>query len=175
MSVAVQATQPRTVPEMGLPPGDPTYEGFQWFVANIMNVPFPSIPDNSWLQVAYDQSINLAYWGLQTVPSQPTSPSIYAFAVYNLGCAFLLEFAQDDPTVQPPQTFWTDLRNNLNINSFMFGLVNAAADQGTSQSSYIPEQIQGMTLMDLQLAKSPWGRAYLMFAGQWGAIWGLTI
>jgi len=39
---------------------------------------------------------------------------------------------------------------------------------------YIPDAIKGMTLMDLQLAKSPWGRKYLMIAGQWGSIWGIT-
>lgn len=166
---------PRDVPPMGLPPGGPTFAGFQWFVSNIMAVPTGSVPPDDWLQVAYDEAANLAYWALATVPSQPNSPSIYAFAVYNLGCALLLDFAQDDPTADPPTTFWNDLRTKLGIDSFTFGLINSAADQGTSQSSYIPDQIKGMTLMDLQLAKSPWGRQYLMIAGQWGAIWGITI
>jgi hypothetical protein len=53
-------------------------------------------------------------------------------------------------------------------------MVNQASDQGTSEGLFIPAQIQNMTLMDLQLAKSPWGRAYLMIAGQWGTIWGIT-
>jgi|SRR5215469_223725 len=160
---------------MGLPPGDPTFDGFTWFVDNIMAVPDNAVPDSSWLQVAYDQSINLAYWGFQTVPSQPTSPSIYAFAVYNLGCALLLQFAQDDPTADPPETFWTDLRAKLGISSASYGMINSAADQGTSESMYIPDAIKGMTLMDLQLLKSPWGQMYLMLSGQWGSIWGLTI
>ena len=168
-------TTPSSLPVMGLPPGDPTFTGFEWFVDNIMAVPDNAMPDPSWLQVAYDQSINLAYWGFQTVSSQPTTPSIYAFAVYNLGCALLLQFAQDDPTADPPETFWTDLRAKLNINSANFGIINSAADQGTSESSYIPDAIKGMTLLDLQLMKSPWGQMYLMLSGQWGSIWGLTI
>jgi hypothetical protein len=162
-------------PVLGLPPGDPTFAGFQWFVANMMGVPTAEIPDVTVLQACYDESLNLAYWGLETVPSQPTTPSIYAFAVYNLAAHIMVEMAWDDPNVQPPSTYWTDLRNKLGLNSFSFGLVNSAADQGTSESSYIPDQIKGMTLMDLQLAKTPWGRKYLMFAGQWGAIWGITI
>jgi hypothetical protein len=62
----------------------------------------------------------------------------------------------------------------LGLNSFAFGMITSAADQGTAESMYIPEAIKGMTLMDLQLAKSPWGRKYLMIAGQWGSIWGIT-
>jgi hypothetical protein len=174
MNDVIVRPDPTAVPPVGLPAGEPTFAGFQWFVANIMNVPFSSMPDNTWLQVAYDEAINLTYWALDTVPSQLTTPSIYAFAVYNLGCALLLEFAQDDPNAQPPSTFWNDLRTSLGLNSFNFGLITSAADQGTSESTYIPEQIKGMTLMDLQLAKSPWGRKYLMIAGQWGNVWGLT-
>lgn len=173
MSDVVVIPDPTAVPPVGLPAGDPTFAGFQWFVANIMAVPGTSMPDDSWLQVAYDQSINLTYWALATVPSQPTTPSIYAFAVYNLGCAFLLEFAQDDPS-NPEDTFWNDLRQKLGLNSMSFGLITSAHDQGTGESTYIPEQIKGMTLMDLQLAKSPWGQKYLMIAGQWGSIWGIT-
>lgn len=160
---------------MGLPPGGPTFDGFKWFVSNIMAVPAESMPDDAWLQVAYDQSYNLAYWALATVPSQPTSPNLFSYAVYNLGCAMLLEFAQDDPNADPPSTFWAGLRSRLNINSSSYGLINAAADQGTSEAMYIPEVIKGMTLLDLQLLKSPWGRMYLMIAGEWGTIWGLTI
>jgi hypothetical protein len=175
MPDVVVRPNPTALPPVGLPAGDPTFAGFQWFVTNIMVVPSGSMPPNDWLQVAYDEAVNLTYWALDTVPSQPTTPSIYAFAVYNLGCALLLEFAQDDSTIQPPSTFWTNLRTQLGINSFSFGLITSASDQGTAESMYIPDAIKGMTLMDLQLAKSPWGRKYLMFVGQWGSIWGLTI
>jgi hypothetical protein len=171
---AILQLVPKVVPPMGLPSGDPTFTGFQWFVSNIMAVHSSSMPDDTWLQVAYDQAYNLAYWGLQTVPSQPTSPSLYAMAVYNLGCALLLEFALDDPNANPPNSFWTDLRTKLGIYSASYGLVNSAADQGTSESMYIPDVINGMTLLDLQLMKSPWGRMFLMISGEWGTIWGLT-
>lgn len=175
MSVVHLQSVPKTIPPYGLPAGDPTFAGFQWFVAHIMAVPSGSIPDSSWLQVAYDEAVNLAYYGLQSVPSQSTTPSIYAFAVYNLGCALLLEFAPDDPNATPPGTFWTNLRQSLGITNATYGMVNSAADQGTSESMYIPDVIKGMTLFDLQLMKSPWGRTFLMISGEWGTIWGLTI
>jgi hypothetical protein len=162
------------MPTLGLPAGDPTFAGFQWFVANMMGVPTNEIPDVTVLQACYDQALNLAYYGLATVPSQSTSPSIYAFAVYNLGADIVVETAWDDPNAQPPSTYWTTLRQQLGLNSFAYGIINAAADQGTSDSMFIPEQLQGMTMLDLQLAKTPWGRRYLMIAGEWGAIWGIT-
>lgn len=158
------------------PPGDPTFAGFQWFVSNSMNVPPANMPDPEWMQYCYDMAMNLAYWGLQGVPSQPTSPSIYAMAVYNLGAHFLVEYTMDDPTVSPPSTYWADLRKSLGIGSFSPGLLTSASDQGTSEGMQIPPSIlNGITFGNLEMMKTPWGRAYLSIAGQWGSIWGLTI
>jgi hypothetical protein len=151
-------------------PGGPTYEGFVAWVGALMAVPQESIPGEATLRAAYAEAVNLTYLGLATIPSYPGGPTIYAIAVYNLGGAILLEIARD----AEGQTFWEDLRNKYGMNSFSYGLITSAADQGTSQGSMIPDQLQGMTLMDLQLLKSPWGRRYLMIAGQWGAIWGIT-
>jgi len=170
----VVVTDTTAIPPMGLPPGDPTFDGFKWFVSHIMAVPGSSMPDDSWLLAAYDQSLNLTYLPLAGIPSQSDGPSIYAFAVYNLGCAILCDYAQDDPN-DPNNTFWTSLRNTFGLNSMSLGLITSAADQGTSESTYIPEQIKGLTLMGLQLLKTPWGRQYLAITGQWGTIWGLTI
>jgi len=162
---------PRAGPPWTIPPGDPTFEGFQAWDLAVMGVPAASMPDVTTLQVAYDQAINLAYLGLQGVPSQSTSMTVYAQAVYNLGGAMLLEFAMDNPN----STFWQDLRNKLGINSFSPGLINQAHDQGTGEGMYILKQLESLTLWGLQLLKSPWGRAYLMYAGEWGPLWGLTI
>ena len=57
---------------------------------------------------------------------------------YNLGGAFLVEFAQDTP----PSTYWTDLRASLGINSATFGMMQSAHDQGTSSVLYIPDVIK---------------------------------
>lgn len=162
---------PKTGPVWTIPSGDPTIEGFTAWVQAVMGVPTGDMPDPTTLQVAFDQAINLAYLGLQSVPTQSTSLTIYAQAVYNLGGAMLLEIAMDNPN----STFWTDLRNKLGISSFVPGLVNQAHDQGTGEGMYILPVFAGLTMLGLQLIKSPWGRNYLMFAGQWGPIWGLTI
>lgn len=150
---------------------DPTIEGFTAWVQNIMGVPVANMPDAATLQTAFDEAMNYVFIGLSGIPCQPTSPTIYAMAVYNLGGAFLVDFAQD----VPPSTYWTDLRNKLNINAFQPGIINSAADQGTSEGSFIPSIMQGLTMFDLQLLKSPWGRAYLAIAGEWGTLWGITV
>jgi hypothetical protein len=150
-----------------IPAGGPTYDGFVAWVNAMMAIPTDYVPDDATLQAAYDEALNLTYYALACVPSQPDSPTIYALAVYNLGGAILLEIAQG--------AYWDDLRNRYGLGSMTWGIPTGAADQGTSTTLMVPWQLQGMTLMDLQLAKSPWGRRYLMFAGQWGAIWGLTI
>ena len=117
-------------------------------------------------------------------PIQPTPPtpliyqtmSIYSVAVYNLGGHVLCEIAVDDPNLPPPfNTFWADLRQRLGMNSMSLGIVTCASDQGTSAGQQIPSQIMDMTLMGLSLLKTPWGRMYLMIAGQWGAPpWGIS-
>jgi|SRR6516162_8450495 hypothetical protein len=150
---------------------DPTFEGFQAWVAAVMGVSAADMPSDATLQIAYDEAINLAYSELAGIPSRSTSMSIYAMAVYNLGGAILVEYAIDNPN----STYWQDLRNKLGINSFTPGLVNQAHDQGTGEGMYILPQFAGLTMLGLQLLKTPWGRSYLAIAGQWGPIWGLTI
>jgi hypothetical protein len=135
-----------------------------------MGVPDANMPDVTVLQYAYDTSLNIAYDGLKYIPCQPATPSIYAIAVYNLGGAVLVDIAQDTP----PDNFWDTLRDKLGINTFVPGYTTSASDQGTSQSMTLLQAVQNFTMLDAQLAKSPWGRMYLQLAGEWGTIWGLT-
>lgn len=141
-----------------------------WWVPSIMGVPAGAMPGSPTLQWAYDTALNLALNELACVPSQPTSPSVYADAVYNLGGHTLVGIAQDTA----PSTFWADLKKQLNFNGFVPGLITSSSDQGTSSSLTIPDQLKGMTLFDLQLAKTPWGSRYIELAGEWGAIWGVS-
>ncbi|HEY7414005.1 MAG TPA: hypothetical protein VH593_02340 [Ktedonobacteraceae bacterium] len=154
-----------------IPGGGPTYDGFVAWVTAVMGIPTGNMPDDATLQVAYNEALNLAYLQLACIPSVSTTMSIYAMAVYNLGGAILVEIAQDAQN----QSFWADLRNKFQINSMLPGFITQAHDQGTGEGMYIIKQLEGMTLFGLQLMKTPWGRMYLMIAGQWGTLWGLTI
>jgi hypothetical protein len=151
---------------------DPTLTTWTtWWLPMVMGVPAADMPDATTLQSAYDTSLNLALPELQLVPSQPTSPTVYAIAVYNLGGDVLAETAQDIV----PSTYWNDLRKNLGVNDWSFGIINSASDQGTSQGMQLPDYVNGLTMFDLQLSKTPWGRRYLQIAGEWGAVWGLSV
>jgi hypothetical protein len=161
---------PKAGPPLVIPPGGPTFDGFKAWVQAVMGVQSTFVPDDTTLQVAYDQALNLAYLQLANIPSQSTSMSIYAQAVYNLGGHYLVEFAIDNPN----STFWTDMRNKFGIYNFTGGITNEAHDQGTGEGIYVLPIFAGLTMMGLQFLKTPWGRAYLAIAGQWGPIWGLT-
>ncbi len=98
-------------------------------------------------------------------------PDIYVLAVYNLGADNIVRFAQD----QTGQTFFADLRTSLNIDAFSPGVTSSTSDESTSESLLNPKFMEGLSLMDLQNLKTPWGRQYLMFAQMYGpTIWGLS-
>jgi hypothetical protein len=149
---------------------DPNYPDFVLWVQNVMGVPPANMPDDTTLQWAYDMGLNLALPELQTIPCQPTSPSIYAAAVYNLGGDRLVHMAQDTP----PSTYWSDLRKKFGVGTFSPGFTTGAADQGTSQSMTILNQVQDFTMFDLALSKTPWGLAYIEIVSSWGTYWNIS-
>ena len=157
-------------PKDPLPIGGPTYEGFVAWVQAVMGIPMGEMPAPETMLIAYNEALNLAYLGLADIPSVSTSMSIYAMAVYNLGGHILVEIAQD----AQGHNYWANLRKEFQINSMFPGFLTSAYDQGTGEGMTVLTWLQGLTLFGLQLLKTPWGRMYLMFAGQWGPIWGLT-
>lgn len=98
-------------------------------------------------------------------------PTEYTLAVYNLGVDRLFNFAID----VEGQTFFQRQRRELGLMSFASGLVSSSSDSGTAQTLQTIEAAKRMTITDLQLAKTIWGRTYLGFAQNYGpTIWGLT-
>ncbi|HBK2804405.1 TPA: hypothetical protein HHH48_005056, partial [Escherichia coli] len=47
-------------------------------------------------------------------------------------------------------------------------------DNSTSAQRLVPDFFKDLSLADLQMLQDPWGRRYLMFAQQFGSLWGLT-
>jgi hypothetical protein len=148
----------------------PNFVDFQTWVQYMMGVPADAMPDVITLEMAFDESLNLALPDLATIPFQPGTPSLYALAVYNLAAAILVDIAQDIP----PSTYWSDLRNRFNVTNFSYSIITGSSDQGTSKSSMVPNFIQEMGPLDFWLMQTPWGRQYIMIAGAWGAIWGIS-
>lgn len=99
-------------------------------------------------------------------------PVAYTLAVYNLGMDRLVNYAQD----QPGQDYFKKLRNDFKLTyAFAPGVLSATGDQGSSSSYLNPEWMSTITIMDIELMKTPWGRSYLGFAQSYGStIWGLS-
>ncbi|QIU88279.1 hypothetical protein [Yokenella regensburgei] len=146
----------------------PTLDGFIRFVRGVMGVPETAIADDDpQLQCCYCSALELipVNMGLQCLPI------IYMSTVYNAGGSLLLHYATD----KPPSTYFADQRKKLNLNTPVYGLVNSAADQGTSGALSISDALSNLTLTDLMLMQDPYGRAAVAVLMDLGpSVWGLT-
>jgi hypothetical protein len=102
--------------------------------------------------------------GVTLAPPPCMPPILYVMAVYNYGMHKLLKIGQD----QAGQTFFSDQRKAFNLLSFKAGPVGASADQATSQTLVTPDFLKGLTIGDLDLLLTPWGREYLDYSQQYG-------
>lgn len=154
---------------------DPTLDGFITFMQRVMGITTVvlSFTDPS-IQASYDYATNIVITALQCVPSQPTSPSIYATAIYNLAGDTLINIAPDGTGSNPDSTYFAGLRTLYNILGFVAGVANEANDQGTGVGITVSNVMENLSFLNLQQLKTPWGRMYLGLAGQWGPWWGLS-
>jgi hypothetical protein len=145
---------------------EPTLTGFIAWVRTAMGITTAQLPDNSiWFTYAFNVAESIVSDTIQQV-----DPLIYMLAVYNLGGDNLINYAQDIP----PSTFFSDLRAKYLSYSFVAGVIQASADQSTSQSLLVPDAFKNLTLSNLQNLKTPWGRQYMAWAQDMGTLWGLT-
>jgi hypothetical protein len=160
-----------------LPNPKPTFAGFvAWFPA-ITGIPLTVIPaDSQWLAWGYGTSINTVNPQIAQVPGP-----FYLQAVYNLAADWVLNWAPDpDPPVPYPTKnrynlpYMAFLRKQWNLGGFTPGVVQSTADESTSESLVVPEQLKGLTIDQLGNLKTPYGRAYLGIAQKAGNIWGIS-
>lgn len=130
-------------------------------------VPIPISMVNAASANAYSPYLMWAFIGAQAITLIPPAcmpPILYVMAVYNYGMHKLLKIGQD----QTGQTFFTTQRTNFNLLSFKAGPVGASADQATSDTLVTPDFLKGLTMGDLDLLLTPWGREYLDYSQQYG-------
>ena len=76
---------------------------------------------------------------------------------------------------QVSEYFFNKLRRQLRLNSFVPGVVTSANDLSTGAGLLNPDFLRYLTFENLQLIKTPWGRAYLAVAQKWGpTLFGLS-
>lgn len=151
---------------------DPTLAGYVYFLFNIAGIPTAALSSTApIIAFSFNYAMDKTYKLLACLPNyDPSQPTLYAQAIYNLATDNLINFAPDTP----PSTYFADLRKNMGLNSFIAGVISSSSDQGTSQSLDIPNFFKTLTLSDLQLMKTPFGRQYLAIAQSTGPLWGLT-
>lgn len=139
-------------------PTTPNAADFLSFILE-QGVPGANVPVNSPYPVwALNQSL------ARVVGATVSDPLEYVLAVYNLGMHLLCKLAQD----QPGQTFFTDTRAKMRLTSFRAGLVLASGDGPTSETFDVPDWIKRMSLRDLDLINTPWGREYMGYMQMYG-------
>lgn len=117
-----------------------------------------------WPGYAFDQAVDRVLF----IPA--VAGLEYTLAVYNCAGHILLRITPD----QPGQTYFATARQNFGLLAPISGVLSSTADQGTSNSMAVPEQLTNLTIGDLNFYKTPWGREYLAYAQDFGAIGGLT-
>lgn len=148
-------------------PTSPNLTDFYTYVTD-QGVPTANLASNSdylsyALNYAQETVITIAI-GVGPVISGTATP--YVMAVYNLGMHSLLMIAPD----QPGYSFFKDQRQNYALSSIKTGVVLASGDQATSQTLVVPEFFKNLTLEQLNLTQTPYGRMYLMYAQKYGPV-----
>lgn len=157
-----------------------TLGAYQEFITNAMQIPTTALsPTAPVIEMTLAVALEVVNPALMAVSGCPSSvllslgsnvPVIYDLAVYNLAADYLLNFAQD----LPGQTYFSDTRKALVINNFVAGVISESHDETTGESILNPKFMETLTLSDLQRMKTPYGRQYMMFAQQYGVLWGLS-
>ena len=144
----------------------PSLTGFIAWTRAVMGIPTTAIADND-IGYAYAYQVAL---DLVPLDFQNYSPDIYTLTVYNFGGSNLLQWQQDIRG----QTFFTDARSSYNMNGFVAGVINSAADSTTSEALSVGKGLQNLDLISLQAVKNPYGRQAIAFMQSLGTLWGLT-
>lgn len=141
-----------------------------------MGVSTTYLPDNS---QSIADAYNLAYASVNTLVASVPGP-FYQTMTYNLGGHYLALWSPDiDGVVYRTQDgvgygFFAWLRLQNNMLNVVTGTVSSSGDEGTSVSLVVPKQAENLTLDQLQLMTTIWGRTYLGYAQRFGTNWGLS-
>jgi len=146
----------------------PSSADFLAFVRNDMGISPTVLPDSS--------SYLITSFGManEFMPSWTQCAEIqysYSNALLNLGGAYLIQVAAD----VPESSFFDDLRTAFKMTgAFRSGVITNSSDNGTAASTAVGQAMSNLSLADLQLLQTPYGRIALAFLQELGAYWGLS-
>lgn len=159
-------------------PSVPNLPDYIDFVHNTMMISPLIIPSTSpYLGYSLNQAlgivINVPAW---CGPSWGSLPGYsgdigYILAVYN--CAGHIQI-----TITPDQPMRTDLeklRKQFKLLDPYNGVVESSSDQGTAESLAIPDSLRNLSLIDLDMIRTPYGRTALAWNQNFGSgVFGLS-
>lgn len=125
----------------------------------------------------------IAVSGLSPLPYVLPQPGKGQFVAYLVPDNTHVGYLVKDPGTPTPvlasaavaERFFARARAGFKINSLVPGVVTNASDVSTGAGLLNPEFMRSLTLENLQLLKTPYGRSYLQIAQKYGpTIWGLT-
>jgi len=142
-------------------PNTPNLPDYLVFLNTQVQIPKTALPsDSPWPGWVF-------YQAQQLVLQNPMPIGIwYSLAVYNCATHLLFMTAPD----QPGQTYFADARSSTGYSLITpsTGLVLSSNDQGTGASLIAPKWGDGLTVQQLDMYKTPWGRWYLTYAQSYG-------
>lgn len=140
----------------------PTLVGYIEFIRDIMGINDVILPaDSPWIEFSFNLSSATCSDTIGLLDD-----FLFETAVYNLAGDTLLTYATD----QPGQTFFKDVQKKYQLQTFVPGVIKAAADESTSSSMVVPEAFNRLTIGQLQNLKTPYGRLYLQIAQDLGSL-----
>lgn len=149
----------------------PSREGFLRFLRRYVGIPEAVLPDNS-PQIdealcGAHQWVDNGMWGC--------SPSIvYNTTLYNMGASLLLNYGYDESDYEGEDWFVMQ-RQAFGLDCFTPGVIESAADQGTSGSLAISDAVKNLSLAELQMLKDPYGMRALAVLQEMASVWTLTL
>ena len=141
---------------------EPSLAGYIDFIRNTMGIDTTILPNgNSVIDFSYEFAVKTCTETLGTI-----SQFLYVNAVYNLAGDTLLTYGKD----QPGKTFFKDVQQKYQLNTFVPGVVDGAHDETTGSSMLVPDQFKKLTIGNLQNVKTPYGRLYLQIVQDLGSL-----
>jgi hypothetical protein len=131
----------------------------------------PGSQTAAWIVNAIVDAQNFNY-ALQPNPGTASLPPTSAIGGFSIGQSAVAGYIVGASVTQQ---YFTIARARLGINQFSPGVITSTSDLTTSAGLLNPKFMQNLTLENLQLLKTSFGRAYLGIAMKYGpTVWGLS-
>ncbi|CAB5282769.1 hypothetical protein IST455A_00477 [Burkholderia multivorans] len=140
--------------------------GYLQFLRSVVGVPVEALPDDSpFITISYTVG-----FALTPCEFQCASAAIYELMVYYAATSFLYNNAVD----QPGQNWFANVQKEYGLLSGFNGIIQSAADQGTSAATVVPDWVKSATLQELQWMKDPFGQRFVGYLQMMGSVWSLV-